>query len=99
MYLYIYVITFQGHVCCTVKFFKVVDNCYVLACNYHCSSVCLSNVQLFGGMFSDKDEEMQERDEFRKDRAKERQRERNIARAAPDKRFACLSRNAAKVTR
>jgi len=39
-------------------------------------------------MFSDKDEEVQERDEFRKDRAKERQRERNIARAAPDKRFA-----------
>jgi len=38
-------------------------------------------------MFSDKDEEVQERDEFRKDRAKERQRERNIARAAPDKRF------------
>jgi len=29
-----------------------------------------------------------ERDEFRKDRAKERQRERNIARAAPDKRWA-----------
>jgi len=47
--------------------------------------------QLFGGMFSDKDEEVQERDEFRKDRAKERQRERNIARAAPDKRFTCLS--------
>jgi len=38
-------------------------------------------------MFLDKDEEVQERDEFRKDRAKERQRERNIARAAPDKRF------------
>ena len=37
-------------------------------------------------MFSDKDEEVQERDEFRKDRAKERQRDRNIARAAPDKR-------------
>jgi len=30
---------------------------------------------------------VQERDEFRKDRAKERQRERNIARAAPDKRL------------
>jgi len=41
-------------------------------------------------MFSDKDEEVQERDEFRKDRAKERQRERNIARAAPDKRFTFL---------
>ena len=39
-------------------------------------------------MFSDKDEEVQERDDFRKDRAKERQRERNIARAAPDKRSA-----------
>jgi len=38
-------------------------------------------------MSADKDEEVQERDEFRKDRAKERQRERNIARAAPDKRF------------
>lgn len=38
-------------------------------------------------MYSEKDEEVQERDEFRKDRAKERQRERNIARAAPDKRF------------
>jgi len=40
--------------------------------------------------FSEKDEELQERDEFRKDRAKERQRERNIARAAPDKRFSCM---------
>jgi len=39
-------------------------------------------------MCSEKDEEVQERDEFRKDRAKERQRDRNIARAAPDKRFA-----------
>ena len=38
-------------------------------------------------MCSEKDEEVQERDEFRKDRAKERQRERNIARAAPDKRL------------
>lgn len=35
----------------------------------------------------DKDEEVQERDDLRKDRAKERQRERNLARAAPDKRF------------
>lgn len=34
----------------------------------------------------EKDEEVQERDELRKDRAKERQRDRNIARAAPDKR-------------
>jgi len=41
----------------------------------------------FDLMVSDKDEEVQERDDFRKDRAKERQRERNIARAAPDKRF------------
>ncbi|GFO48300.1 puff-specific protein bx42 [Plakobranchus ocellatus] len=35
---------------------------------------------------ADKDESVMERDELRKDRAKERQRERNIARAAPDKR-------------
>lgn len=34
----------------------------------------------------DKDEGLMERDELRKDRAKDRQRERNIARAAPDKR-------------
>jgi SNW domain-containing protein 1 len=37
--------------------------------------------------FTEKDEELQERDDLRKDRAKERQRERNIARAAPDKRL------------
>ncbi|KAK3736348.1 hypothetical protein RRG08_059316, partial [Elysia crispata] len=35
---------------------------------------------------ADKDEGLLERDELRKDRAKDRQRERNIARAAPDKR-------------
>ncbi|GFR81644.1 puff-specific protein Bx42 [Elysia marginata] len=34
----------------------------------------------------DKDDGLMERDELRKDRAKDRQRERNIARAAPDKR-------------
>merc|ERR1712226_982325 len=34
----------------------------------------------------DQDEGLQERDEFRRERNKERQRERNIARAAPDKR-------------
>ena len=32
------------------------------------------------------DDELKERDDFRKDRAKERQRDRNVARAAPDKR-------------
>ena len=36
--------------------------------------------------FIEKDEEVRERDELRRDRTKERQRERNIARAAPDKR-------------
>ena len=37
-------------------------------------------------MISDKDEEVKERDEFRRDRARERQRDRNLTRAAPDKR-------------
>lgn len=36
--------------------------------------------------FSEKDEEVRDRDDLRRDRNKERQRERNIARAAPDKR-------------
>jgi SNW domain-containing protein 1 len=35
---------------------------------------------------SDKDEEARERDQMRYERHKERQRDRNIARAAPDKR-------------
>lgn len=34
-----------------------------------------------------RDEEMREREEFRRDRNKERQRERNLARAAPDRRY------------
>ena len=33
-----------------------------------------------------KDDELKERDDLRRDRGKERQRERNLARAAPDKR-------------
>ena len=33
-----------------------------------------------------RDDEVKERDEFRRDRNKERQRERNLARAAPDRR-------------
>ncbi len=37
-------------------------------------------------MLSEKDDEVREREDLRRDRAKERQRERNIARAAPDKR-------------
>ena len=36
--------------------------------------------------FSDKDDDAKMRDDLRRDRAKERQRERNLARAAPDKR-------------
>ena len=36
----------------------------------------------------EKDEEVQDRDDLRRDRAKERQREKNLLRAAPDKRFA-----------
>ncbi|KAK2191762.1 hypothetical protein NP493_46g05014 [Ridgeia piscesae] len=34
----------------------------------------------------ERDEELKERDDFRRDRAKERQRDRNLSRAAPDKR-------------
>ena len=39
------------------------------------------------------DDDVRERDDLRRDRAKERQRERNIARAAPDKRFKFKHRN------
>ena len=35
---------------------------------------------------AERDDELKERDDFRKDRAKERQRDRNLSRAAPDKR-------------
>ena len=37
-------------------------------------------------LFSDKDEDLKARDDLRRDRMKERQRDRNLARAAPDKR-------------
>ena len=38
-------------------------------------------------LFSDKDEDLKARDDLRRDRMKERQRDRNLARAAPDKRW------------
>jgi hypothetical protein len=37
----------------------------------------------------DRDDEAVERDDLRRERAKERQRDRNLARAAPDKRYFC----------
>ena len=37
-------------------------------------------------IITEKDDEVKERDDFRKDRAKERQKDRNLQRAAPDKR-------------
>lgn len=43
-------------------------------------------MHLFFFVAENEDAAVEERDEIRKDRAKERQRDRNIARAAPDKR-------------
>ena len=41
---------------------------------------------LLAAVSTERDAGLAERDDLRKDRSKERQRERNIARAAPDKR-------------
>ena len=38
----------------------------------------------------DKDEDLRERDDLRRDRKQERQRDRNLQRAAPDKRYVAL---------
>ena len=54
----------------------------------NCSVMCLPIVstQLIM-LVSDKDEDLKARDDLRRDRMKERQRDRNLARAAPDKRL------------
>ena len=41
----------------------------------------------------DKDEDLRERDDLRRDRKQERQRDRNLMRAAPDRRYCHLHTN------